>query len=51
MTVPVDGAGAGDGPEHEAEDEPRGTLLLMVLFLLGIAATFVWMYLTLLERS
>lgn len=36
--------------EHD-EEQPRGTFLLMLLFLLGIAMTFAWTYFTLIEQS
>ena len=34
----------------EAESHPRGTLFLMLLFLISIAAMWAYMYLILLER-
>ncbi len=46
-------ADASDPATHDAhdEDQPRGTFVLMLLFILLIAAMFAWMYITLLERS
>lgn len=51
-------ADAPDGAETRVEAEgsdeevqPRGTMVLLILFLLAIAATWVWTYYTLLERS
>jgi hypothetical protein len=40
-----------DTAHEEEEDEPHGTLAMMVLFGLLIIAMWVWMYLTLLERG
>lgn len=37
--------------EPDEHEEPRATFLLMLLFVLAIAATFTWTYFTLLERS
>jgi hypothetical protein len=55
-------ADAPEGPETRLEAEmgvevgdkevqPRGTLVLLVVFLLAIAATWAWTYYTLIERS
>jgi hypothetical protein len=55
-------ADAHEGPETRIEAEmgievgdkevqPRGTMVLLVLFLLLIAGTWAWTYYTLLERS
>lgn len=60
MTDPA--GGDETGPETRVERElgievgdkevqPRGTMVLLVLFLLAIAATFAWTYYTLIERS
>lgn len=38
-------------PEHEAEEQPRGTFLLMLLYLLLVAALWGFVYYTLIERS
>jgi hypothetical protein len=35
----------------DKEVQPRGTMVMLVLFLLFIAATWAWTYYTLLERS
>jgi hypothetical protein len=35
----------------DKEVQPRGTLVLLLLFLLGIALTFAWTYYLLIERS
>lgn len=47
-----------EGPETRVEAEmgdeevePRGTMVLLLLFLLAIAVTWAWTYYTLLERS
>lgn len=40
------GAAGGDGEVH-----PRGTFFLMVLFLMMIAAMWLWMYVLLLQRG
>ncbi len=38
-------------PEREAEEQPRGAFLLMVLYLLVVAALWGFVYYTLIERS
>lgn len=40
-----------DESESGAESHPRGTLFLMLLFLIAIAAMWSYMYLILLERG
>lgn len=37
--------------EADQETHPRGTFFLMLLFLLMIAAMWIWMYITLLQRG
>lgn len=37
--------------ETDEEHEPRGTVVMMVLFLLIIIGVWVWTYATLLERA
>ncbi|MCO8127209.1 hypothetical protein NHL50_08315 [Acidimicrobiia bacterium EGI L10123] len=52
----TEGAGTRIEPEMgvevgDEEVQPRGTMVLLILFLLTIAAMWVWTYYTLLERS
>lgn len=49
MTEPTE---RGDEPVLAPEEEPRttGTLLILMLFMMALAAMWVIMYLTLLER-
>lgn len=35
----------------DKEVQPRGTFVLLILFLLAVAATFAWTYYTLIERG
>lgn len=38
--------------EHDAEEhEPRGTVVMMVIFLLIVIGVWVWTYAVLLERA
>ena len=37
-------------PESEQELHPKGTFVLMLLFLALIAAMWIWMYITLVTR-
>jgi hypothetical protein len=46
----VQGQGQGQVQKH-AEGHPRGTLFLMLLFLVSIAAMWAYMYVLLLERG
>ena len=37
--------------KDDHDEQPRGTMFLLLLFLLAVAATFAWTYYTLIERS
>ena len=44
----------GEGPGVDVGDkevQPRGTMVLLLLFVVAIAATFAWTYYILIERS
>lgn len=60
MTDPAAGEDAGAETRLEREMgievgdkevQPRGTMVLLILFLVAVAATFAWTYYTLIERS
>ncbi|HEY8448143.1 MAG TPA: hypothetical protein VIL01_13645 [Thermomicrobiales bacterium] len=38
-------------PNHEAEEQPRGAFVLMLLYLLVTAALWAFVYYTLIDRS
>ncbi len=42
---------SGDVEHADHEHNPKGTLVLMFIFLGVIAATWIWMYLILLSRG
>lgn len=48
---PSDEAPSDDAPPEEGEGHPRGTLVLSGLFIVLMAATWLFMYFTLLARS